>query len=163
LFLFFFGNEIQAQVITETFGTGPDPISIDFVSIGNPGNSSDPNGFAYWKGRNPGSVNYEYAIGKYEITRSDIEKANLQGNLGLTLYELRYATWGGGKKPATGISWNEAARFVNFLNTSKGFSPAYKIIGTTFSVWSSNDIGFNPNNSFRNTQAKYFLPSTNEW
>jgi formylglycine-generating enzyme required for sulfatase activity len=66
-------------------------------------------------------------------------------------------------QPATGITWTEAAIFINWLNTSKGFSPAYKIIGTTFSVWSSNDIGFNPNNSFRNTQAKYFLPSTNEW
>jgi len=167
LFLFFFGNEIQAQVITETFGTGPDPISIDFVSIGNPGNSSDPNGFAYWKGRNPGSVNYEYAIGKYEITRSDIEKANLQGNLGLTLYELRYETWGGGKKPATGISWNEAARFVNFLNTSKGFSPAYKFTETgpnvSISLWTPDDIGYNQLNPFRNQFSKYVLPDIDEW
>ena len=26
----------------------------------------------------------------------------------------------GANKPATGVSWNEAARFVNWLNTSQG-------------------------------------------
>jgi len=157
----------QAQIFTETFGNDANQFSIPFVTVGNPGNVADPNGFPYWKGKNPGSVNYEYAIGKYEITRGDIEKANGLGNTGISLYELTYATWGGLKKPATGISWNEAARFVNFLNTSQGYMPAYKFTesgaNTNISLWSLGDPGYNPNNPFRNQLSKYVIPDVDEW
>jgi formylglycine-generating enzyme required for sulfatase activity len=75
--------------------------------------------------------------------------------------------------PATGISWNEAARFVNWLNTSQGFRPAYKfatqpgevayVPNENISIWKSGDTGFDPENVFRNSQAYYFLPSADEW
>ena len=39
-------------------------LSIDFVSVGNPGNTADTNG--------RGSVPFEYLIGKYEVTNADI-------------------------------------------------------------------------------------------
>jgi len=167
LFLLFFKNENQAQVITETFGAGPDPISIDFVSVGNPGNAADRYGVTWQKGRDPGSVGYEYFIGKYEIRRSDIEKANIQGNLGISLYDTTYAGWSGGNKPATSISWREAARFVNYLNTSSGYLPAYKITidgsSQSLALWNSGDEGYNPNNPFRNALSKYVIPSIDEW
>ena len=70
-------------------------------------------------------------------------------------------------KPATGISWNEAARFVNFLNASKGYQAAYKFSGSgindNISLWQSGDAGFDASNAFRNKNAFYFLPSADEW
>ena len=87
-----------------------------------------------------------------------ITKANALGGLGITK-DTR-----GSDKPATGISWFEAARFVNWLNTSKGAAPAYKFDAAgNFQLWSEMDAGYNPANRFRNTQAAYFLPSADEW
>lgn len=45
--------------------------------------------------------------------------ANAAGDLGFNLSPGAFA------KPAE-VTWNEAARFVNWLNTSSGYHPAYK-------------------------------------
>jgi formylglycine-generating enzyme required for sulfatase activity len=69
----------------------------------------------------------------------------------------------GADKPATSVSWFEAAQFVNWLNTSTGSSPAYKFDGSgTFQLWTPSDPGYDANNLFRNSLATYFLPSANE-
>ena len=54
------------------------------------------------------------------VSEDMINKANTLGSLGITLVAR------GANKPATSVSWNEAARFVNWLNTSRGHPPAYK-------------------------------------
>jgi len=139
----------------DTFGTDPNTtFDLEFVTIGNPGNADDRTGSP-----NPaGSVPYNYRIGKYEISKDMIDKANTLGGLGLT-HNGR-----GTNKPATSISWFDAAKFVNWLNTSEGHLPAYKFDGSgNFQVWRSSDVGYNPNNLFRNSQAKYVLPSVHEW
>jgi hypothetical protein len=74
-----------------------------------------------------GSVGYEFRIGKFEVSRDAVLKANRLGKLGITLQDIAPV----GQKqpndqPATGISWHEAARFVNWLNVSRGYPPAYK-------------------------------------
>jgi len=69
----------------------------------------------------------------------------------------------GVNRPAAGISWYEAAKFVNWLNTSTGGTAAYKFVGGTFQLWSAGDAGYNANNLFRNSLAKYWLPSSDEW
>ena len=73
----------------------------------------------------------------------------------------------GVNKPAFGVSWNEAARFVNWLNVSTGHSPAYKFTtnGTNdnLALWNVGDAGYNASNRFRNANARYFLPDENEW
>ena len=61
----------------DTFGTGGNQFEIDFVRIGQPGNPADNTGFP----KPAGSVAYEYRIGKYEISRSMVEKANAEGAL----------------------------------------------------------------------------------
>jgi sulfatase modifying factor 1 len=138
----------------DTFGSGANTFDIQFVAIGNPGNVADTTGTP-----NPaGAVPYEYRMGKYEISEQMIDKANALGGLGITK-DTR-----GANKPATSISWFEAAKFVNWLNTSSGSSPAYKFdAGGTFQLWQPSDAGFNANNPFRNSLANYFLPSVNEW
>ena len=152
----------KSQTITESFGSGVNQFSIDFVEIGNPGNSADTNGSP-----NPaGSVSYVYNIGKYEISRGIIEKVNAAGGLGIGMWDM--AGWGfgsnGPNQPATGMNWFTIARFVNYLNTSSGYQAAYKFdANNTFQVWTSGDAGFNPSNPFRNNLAKYVIPNSDEW
>jgi formylglycine-generating enzyme required for sulfatase activity len=133
---------------------------MDFVTIGNPGNAADTTGSP-----NPaGSVPYTYNISKYEVSRGMIEKANVAGTLGITLQDMSSLGGNGVNRPATGISWYEAANFVNWLNTSTGGTAAYKFdVGGNFQLWSSTDAGYNANNLFRNSLAKYVIASTDEW
>lgn len=142
----------------DTFGSGANMFDIDFVAIGSPGNSADTSGDP-----NPsGKVNYTYRMGELEISESMINKANALGGLGIT-HDNR-----GPNKPASSISWYEAAHFVNWLNTENGYSPAYKFVSVlaandTFALWTAADAGYNPNNLYRNSLAKYVLPSSDEW
>jgi hypothetical protein len=145
------------------FGSGLNEFSIRFVKIGDPGNAPDVTG-----NPNPvGSVPYAFRIGKFEISEQMIDKANAVGGLGID------KTNRGPDKPATQVSWNEAARFVNWLNTSTGHSPAYKFAlqpgeggyaaNANALQWDPLDPGYDPANLYRNSLARYFLPSTDEW
>ena len=70
----------------------------------------------------------------------------------------------GANRPATGVTWYDAAKYVNWLNTSTGGTAAYKFDGSgTFQLWSAGDAGYNANNQFRNSLAKYVIASSNEW
>ncbi len=116
----------------DTFGSGVNSFTIDFVTIGSPGNPADTTGDP-----NPaGSMPYTYRIGKYEVPEDAVRKANTLGGLGITLDSR------GPNKPATSISWFEAAMFVNWLNTSSGSTPAYKFDSAgNFQLWAAGDPG----------------------
>jgi formylglycine-generating enzyme required for sulfatase activity len=89
-----------------------------------------------------------------------IDKARSAGVGGLS-YSFFSTT---ANKPAAGITWWQAAKFVNWLNTSTGGQEAYKFGSSGYiELWSQTESGYNPNNLFRNSNAKYFLPSTDEW
>jgi sulfatase modifying factor 1 len=162
-------NTASHGELIETFGSGTNQFTMPFVPIGNPGNVPDF--------RDPyspaGSVSYAYSMGKFEVSRDMINKANAVGNLGITLQDMASDGGNGANRPATGVSWNEAARYVNWLNTSQGFSPAYKFAvqpgqagysaNAIVELWQPTDIGYNSANLFRNNQSKYFLPSADEW
>ena len=151
-----FSTICSAQDRTETFGTGANAFTIDFVTIGNPNNAADETGIP----SPAGSVAYTYNLGKYEVSRDMIDKANAEGSLG-----IEYTGFSGSaNKPGTGITWLAAAKFVNWLNTSTGSTAAYKFDGSgTFQLWSAGDAGYNASNLFRNSLAKYWLPSSDEW
>jgi formylglycine-generating enzyme len=148
-----------AQTLTETFGSGANAFTVDFVTIGNPGNAADTTG----KPNPVGTVPYAFNLGKYEISRDMITRANAGGALGITMQDLK--DWGGNgiNKPATGISWYEAATFVNWLNISRGGVGAYKFVSGNFQQWSPGDVGYDAANPFRNSQAIYVIPTGNEW
>jgi len=152
-------------VTTQTFGSGSNAFSMDFVEIGNPGNAPDTTGNADFPPvRLAGSVAYTYKIGKYEVSRDMIIKASAAGVTGLRLADFTYSSWNSPTIAASGIGWVEAAKFVNYLNTISGSSPAYKIDSSgNFLLWSAGEVGYNANNKFRNTLAKYFIPSVDEW
>ena len=147
----------------DTFGSGANTFTMNFVDIGNAGNAVDDTGY--------GSVGYTYRMGVNEVSRGMIDAYNaLSGGPTLTMYD--YAALGvtGGNlaaRSATGISWNEAARFVNWLNTSSGYSAAYKFTTSGFNdniaLWTISDSGYNAANPFRNANAHYYLPSEDEW
>jgi len=150
----------SAQSLLETFGSGANQFTMEFVTIGNPNNAPDTTGTP-----NPaGSVAYSYNLGKYEVSRDMITKANAAGSLGITLQDMTNYGGNGVNKPATGVSWYEAAKYVNWLNTSTGGTAAYKFDGSgNFQLWSAEDAGYNANNMFRNSLAKYVIASSNEW
>ena len=149
----------SAQTLTQNFGNGANAFTMDFVTIGNPNNLADTTGTP-----NPvGSVAYTYNLGKYEVSRDQINKANAAGSLGITMFDMSGYGGNGVNRPATGISWYEAAKYVNWLNTSTGGTAAYKFSGSTFQLWSSTDAGYNANNLFRNSLAKYWIASSDEW
>jgi formylglycine-generating enzyme required for sulfatase activity len=141
-----------------SFGSGANQFNMEFVTIRNPNNVADITGSP-----NPaGAVGYEYGIGKFEVSEEMITKFNASQSLQIT-QDAR-----GAAKPATSISWNEAARFVNWLNTSTGNQAAYKFadgsaVNDNIQLWTSGEAGYDENNKYRNSLAKYFLPSYNEW
>jgi len=154
-------QSVWAQsLLQQSFGSGANQFTMDFVTIGNPGNAADTTGSP-----NPvGSVAYSYNIGKYEVSRDMITKANSAGSLGITMTSSAASGFNGVNKPATEITWYEAAKYVNWLNTSTGNTAAYKFDGSGNSqLWSAGDAGYDANNLFRNSLAKYWLPSRNEW
>ena len=75
--------------------------------------------------RAAGSVDDVYRIGKYEISRGMVDKANAEGDLKIGMHGMTNVRGGARPDmPATGVSWNEAARFVNWLNMDAGSTHA---------------------------------------
>lgn len=141
-------------VSVDTFGSGANTFTIDFVNIGDTGNAADTTGY--------GDVAYQYRMGTYEISQDVIERATASGMANVT---------GGGwvnNQPAADISWYEAAAFVNWLNTSTGKQQAYDLTFSngswSMSLWRSAQAWqLGGENLYRNKDAHYFLPNENEW
>ena len=143
---------------------------MEFVTIGDAGNAADTDLNA--APLNAGSVGYTYGIGKFEVSRDMITKYNTNfgtaNNLEITMADMALYGGNGVNRPATGIAWNEAARFGNWLNDSQGFAKAYKFADgsatrANIQLWTSGDAGYNASNRYRNSLAKYVLPDYNEW
>lgn len=153
----------------DSFGTGELAFDIEFLSVGDVGNPSDATGQP-----NPsGAVGHPYRLGKYEVTRDALLKANAAGALQLSITPAPDDGTDYSQQAARGVSWNEAARFVNWLNTSQGYAPAYKFINKPAGMglpendtsvnWAPSDPGYNPANPRRNGLARYVLPTNDEW
>ena len=150
----------MSPVTTDFFGSGTNQFSIDFVDVGNAGNSNDTTGY--------GGVPYGYRIGKYEISQNQVDAAVRNG-----LQHVTAGAWRG-DQPAGNISWYEAAAYVNWLNTSLGYQPAYNLAFSNgawnMALWPTTpDTNGNAawtrggTNLFRNANCAYYLPSENEW
>ena len=130
---------------------------LTFVTIGDEGNAVDTTGY--------GDVSYTYDISKFAISEGDIATYNadpVNSTLQITIDSR------GTDKPATSVSWNECARYVNWLNIREGHQPAYKFttsgVNDDITLWSSSEAWqTDGENLFRHKDAKYFLPSKDEW
>ena len=150
----FAGKSLNAQTTTNFFGSGANTFSLNFQTIGNAGNAADDTtGY--------GAVGYNYAIGTFEISQNQINTAAANGLLGVP-----GGAWSG-DMPASAISWNQAAAFVNWLDTSTGHQAAYNLTysGGAYSMalWQSGQAGYDPSNPYRNSLAFFVLPSEDEW
>ncbi len=138
----------------DTFGSGSNAFTLNFVQISQTNNAADTTGY--------GAVPYEYRASTYEITQDAINKATASGMANVTA-----GAWEG-NQPAANISWYAAAAFVNFLNTSTGNTAAYDLTFSngswSMALWSSGQAWTEGGtNLYRNKDAYYFLPSENEW
>lgn len=150
---------LATPAFADIFGSGANTFTMNFVTIGNAENANDDTGY--------GDVGYDYRMGVNEVSRGMIDTYNSLSSPDLTMSDMTSYGGNGVNRPATGISWNEAARFVNWLNISNSFSPAYKFTTDGYNddiaLWESGDAGYNAANPFRNANAHYYLPSEDEW
>jgi len=140
--------------IADTFGSGTNNFTLDFVNVSNPGNTADTTTY--------GAVPYQFRMGRYEIPQDAIDKATAGGLMNVTA-----GAWSQ-NKPACFVSWYEAAAFVNWLNTSTGHQAAYNLVFTngawSMQLWDSGSAWtLGGTNLFRHKNARYFLPTENEW
>ena len=144
----------QSSAQADTFGTGSNQFTVDFVEIGNTSNTNSSLGY--------GAVPYAYRMGKYEISQLQVTKATLLG-----MANVSAGAWSN-NRPAGSVNWYEAAAFVNFLNTNSGRTAAYNLAWSG-SAWSmtlqaaSNAWTLGGTNLYRNKNSFYFLPSEDEW
>lgn len=135
------GPTVAAE--THDFGI----FTMDFVSISSETNPSSTS---------QGVVDYDYGIGVYEVTNSQWDA--FASHTGFA--KGTNANWLGASRPVNQVRWIEAAQFVNWLNTSKGYQAAYNINEDgVMSVWDSSVS----DNGFRHNDAVYVLPSREEW
>jgi len=139
----------------DTFGSGANQFTLPFVPIGNAGNANDTTGY--------GGVSYNYKMSVTDVSQTMLDDATALGVGG-----LGGGAWSG-SQPAADVTWYQAAAFVNWLNTSQGYTAAYNLTYTSgtptgLTLWTGANIwtlgGSDP---FRNANAHYFLPSENEW
>ncbi|MFA9196799.1 MAG: VPLPA-CTERM sorting domain-containing protein [Aliarcobacter sp.] len=146
---------------------------MEFVRVANPGNLANTTkdmiyhaAPAYTDLIQGGAVGYTYDIGKTEVSRIMVEKVNAESFDKITMQDLSGLGGNGPNRPATGLSWYDAAKFVNELNLAQDYGIAYKTTGYTvpfLSEWQPGDIGYNAANPLRNSTAKYFIASSDEW
>lgn len=158
-------------------------ISIETVSIRHNGNKPDSTGY--------GRVDSTYAIGKYEITISQytaflnavassdpyrlynqpLMTNPLNGGISRSGSDGSYVyapTEGADQRPITGVSWFDAARFVNWLANGQPTGPCSAQTtedGTYTLNEATTGLSVSRNTTNPNTGASplYALPTENEW
>jgi len=154
----------------DTFGTGGNQFTIDFVPIlGDTGDlDSWPAGSGYTF---TGANRDDYRMGTLEIANDQWDKFQAELDVPVTgtpssAYD-EDPYWMGTNVPTNDVSWYEAAQFVNWLNTSKGYQPAYKFTGTqgqsdyALDTWSTGEA--DGTNLYRHKDAFYYMPTEDEW
>jgi formylglycine-generating enzyme len=162
-------------------------VTMDWVTVGNTGNAGQAAGdpVTIWGSAVLGAVNYEYRIGKYEVTNAQyaefLNAVDPSGSNSLELYsnQMTFNTSGGinfnsgagaGSKyevkagramnPVIFVDYFDAVRFTNWTNNGGGNATtedgAYTLQGNTA-------IPSNASTISRNSGADVFLPSENEW
>ena len=160
-------------------------IIIDTVPVGNPGNAADTR----YETPGYGAVNYEYRIGKYEVTASQYT-AFLNALGGVDTYSL-YNPWmsygnegcgitrnGGGtvgdpytysvaadfaNRPANNVSFWNACRFANWLSNNQPTGAQGPGTTETGAYTLNGYNGVDGRTIQRNPGATWAVPSEDEW
>jgi len=162
---------------------------MEFVTVGDAGNSADTRPVT-WLGTNYyfGNVDYEYKIGKYEVTNAQycaflnaVAASDPCGLYDINMGDSSYPSRGGiiqsgssgsytyntiagrANLPVNWVSWRSAARFANWMHNGMLNNPTTTEYGaydaTTF-------VGTAPDKQDQTahfSEANYWIPTTNEW
>jgi len=168
LAVFTLNSNLQASMIT-----------LDWVTVGNAGNANDTGGTFN------GAVNYEYQIGKYDVTigqytaflnaadpngtnPNDIYNASMGTDLNIAGISYTSGASAGAKysvinnggdssnRPITYVSWFDAARFANWMTNGQGGGDTETGAYTLNGATSGDAVAANPGAAFR-------LPTNDEW
>ena len=162
-------NLLSSAAIAALITTASASVTMDWVTVGNPGNAADPlTGY--------GAVAYEYKIGKYEVTNAQyVEFLNAKGKTnnslgGYTLFDgsntniIRSGISGSytysvtaalANRPVVSVSWYEAAQFANWMMNGQGNADMET---------GAYDLNAYPNYWLMPfTDAKFRLPTEDEW
>jgi formylglycine-generating enzyme required for sulfatase activity len=154
-----------------SFASPVSAVGIDWVTVGSPNNSCDPQSFGCF-----GNVGSMYRIAKYEVTNSQYaEFLNAKAAVdplrlwssGMSITRsgtsgsFAYAPVAGSEDRAvTSVSFSHALRFVNWMHNGQGSggteNGAYTLLG-------GSQTATNVSTVTRNAAALVFLPSENEW
>ncbi len=153
-----------------------DAVTIDWVTVGDPGNAADDTGY--------GAVDYVYRISKYETTNAQYAEflyavADDSDTFGLYNTSMATSTYGGitqsgspesftytvksgmGSKPVNYVSFFDSLRFANWLHNGR---PTGAQGNATTEDGAYTSMGAHPFlGPDRNPDATFFLPSEDEW
>ena len=132
----------------DSFGSGANAFTLDFVNIGYAGNAADGSGY--------GAVAYDYRMGMHEVTIDQFAKANNEagGMLGNN-NENPYSR--GVNRAASNTSWLEAAKFANYLTSGTYNGGAYQFSDV------NTLIGVDRDTAVSTYGTVYVLPTEDEW
>jgi formylglycine-generating enzyme len=138
-------------------------IDMDFVTISNAGNAAN---YGYYP--RLGAVNYEYRIGKYEVTNAQWNAFTTAagaptGNPSSAYDQSAYFT--GAQQPTNNISWYEAAQFCNYLTSGNKSQGVYQFNDNTSPTHplGLDFLGINRTAAQATYGTIYFLPTEDEW
>ena len=170
-------NRVVALVALATLipaASRADTVTYEMVTVGNAGNAADTTGY--------GAVNYEYQIGKYDVTIGQytaflnavdpggtnpygLYRSEMGTNLNIAGISFtagaasgsKYAVMSGsGSRPITYVSWFDAARLANWMQNGQGSGStetgAYTLNGATTGTAPAKNGG-----------ASFWIPTENEW
>ena len=170
------GFAVGAAALLGSLAVSADAVTIEWVTVGDPGNAADTSGSP----SPAGGVDEAFQIMKFEFTNQ--QYAEFLNSVAATdtysLYSTNMATNSGrggitrsgsagsysytvranmGDKPVNSVSWWDAARVCNWLQngatgTSSTETGAYTLSG-----------GTSGNAPARNPGATYYLPTQNQW
>jgi hypothetical protein len=134
-------------------------LKIDFVTIGHAGNPGDTRPVANPSGC--GAVNYDYRIGKYEITNAlwnaFVAAAGAPTGLPATAYDHAAQFWTDAQKPTNFVSWFEIAQFCNYLTSGNKYSGAYLFDA------GGNFLGIDRASAIATYGTIFIIPTEDEW
>jgi len=134
-------------------------INIDFVTIGNPGNTADTGGTV-----GCGAVSYGYRIGKYEVTNAQWNTftAAVGAPTGNPFYAYdTSALYTGTQQPTNCVSWYEPLQFCNYLTSGDKSKGVYQFSGNNTNP--GDFLGINRTAAQAIYGMIYFLPTEDEW
>jgi formylglycine-generating enzyme required for sulfatase activity len=168
---------LSALTLTTQIHAQSPLVTIDTVTVGDPGNAADTSGF--------GAVDSTYSISKYETTisqyttflnsvasvttnnylvdlwyykmSSDVRVQGIdRSGSGTDADPYNYSVIGNGNRPIANVSWIDAARFANWMNNGATNGASTETGAYTLNGALTGDFHVNPG-------AIWSLPSEDQW